>query len=122
MSRENTMNARFWDRINGDWVKITLKPGESIEHHTYEKHDEGYEVTHDIYSFDGFVLNHQYGRSGRDCDGKYSSTNEREARLLDMCSIPAVDANGEQVPGVFRCDWKDTSEESRDYTAEAMGY
>ena len=47
------MNARFWIWWNGDWVKITLRPGQSIAMRCGGATDEGFNVESSGYEHDG---------------------------------------------------------------------
>ncbi len=108
-------NIRFNVHMNGGVVKMTLKPGESLTHHSYEPNDEGYNAASETWSFkDGYLCLDVFTH-GRDCDGRVSSTTELR------CPADRVNA-GRNGYGDPTPEWDRTSSRHRDYSAEAAGY
>jgi hypothetical protein len=100
-------NVRFIERINGDDVKLTLCPGEHVQHHTGGPHDEGYCVrwTTLEYTEEG-QLRCVTDERGRDCDGPHSSYQEFVAEGIEDGFVA----------------WSPCGGHRRDYFAESMGY
>ena len=67
-------NARFWQWVNGGWVKLTLKPGQTLAHHTCNKHDEGWTSTGNTWAYDAETqtIESTLTQDGLDCDGRSS--------------------------------------------------
>jgi hypothetical protein len=110
-------NARFWTFENDAWVKITLRPDQSLTHRTFSRDDEGFSSTADTWIHEGGAVFNIWGRFGRDCDGR----SESAGRLVcAMADLRAVDADQDMPP---RPDWQKVGETiCRDEFAEAAGY
>ena len=113
------MKVRFWEFQNDDWVKLTLKPGQVLEHYHCERHEEGYSYEHVTWelSEDGKTLFRESNSGGQDCDGRMSYSNECEASTNKDTWVDCYDFEGEVRP-----DWNRVKSGQRDYSAEAMGY
>lgn len=125
--RHNTPNARFWHwHSPGDcWVKITLKPGQSLQHSYGGPCDEGWHrSTHQWeYDAESGVVTSTIDESGADCDGRYDSGGEWCCAVADLMAVPGVkDWDGGNVYGPPRPLWTKESSFQRDHSAEAMGY
>ena len=115
-------NARFWIYLKG-WVKLTLRPGQMLNHVQSEPTDEGWKSQ-------AYTITHSGPRvvvisiwRGQDCDGRldrystyYADLDSLRARLPYSDDIEK-DTLKELVP-----EWTEASSSQRDYTAEAMGY
>jgi hypothetical protein len=108
-------NARFWSWQDGGWVKLTLRPGESLSHHTYRVTDEGYSARSSTWTHTGGCVELACEDSGRDCDGTVESWREMACPLADLGARFGHD--GTPIP-----EWQETSARQRDHSAEAMGY
>ena len=108
-------NARFWDYINGDHVKITLAPDCEHRHRRFAETEEGFCSEINVWEHSGdSVTRHCYTRS-RDCDGLY----EREYR--DTCKLGELRARHiVDMPPMPQ--WTNEKESQRDHTAESMNY
>jgi hypothetical protein len=86
-------NARLKIYVNGGDVTITLRPGQSISHHTSEPTDEGYawEGTTWTYDADDGVVTREWGHGGRDCDGETSTSG------TDYCPVDKLQAKVNQT-------------------------
>lgn len=126
-------NARFWTWINGAWVKITLRPGQSLEWNTFEYTDEGWAASDEVWEYeDGVIVNHM-ASSGTDCDGRIDHYYSRFCHVDDLSAIgaqtrlwqnwindePVFHSDGECPP---RPDWQEGESSQRDYYAESMNY
>jgi len=107
---------RFWDYVNGDYVKISLRPGDTLEHYCAQVTDEGYSSERTTWSHDGDAVLSTCETDGRDCDGRmttYSAVVAHETNLR----VRSVDGAPAYMP-----DWRKVKSSQRDYSAEAMGY
>ena len=109
-------NARFWLFVHGSPVKLTLKPGQTINHCAGGPTDEGYsyettQLTHEIDQIKWVA-----GSIGRDCDGGHEHFKESscEPHLLRDREIKDYDF-GFPI-------WSDGESSQRDQFAEAAGY
>lgn len=66
-------NARLWIWENDGWVKLTLKPGQSLSWGKSERSDEGYSWRANRWTHDGDGVRNEWGHGGRDCDGTTSA-------------------------------------------------
>ena len=113
-------NARFWAFVNLSWVKLTLKPGQSLAWGTGGRTDEGYSAESSQWEFDGETVLEQWAEWGRDCDGGHERSGERHC-TLDMLRAQEADAT-EYGARPERPEWTDGAVECRDEYAEAAGY
>lgn len=120
-------NARFWTWENGGWVKLTLKPGQTLRYCKGAPDEEGWwwfgqEFEYDT---DECVIVSRYSSAACDCDGPIERYSESECPLSDLQARPPEPADPEwgteEIP-VPRPEWRKVSASQRDYYAEAMGY
>ena len=112
-------NARFWEFINGDAVKLTLKPGQRLEHCQHGPTDEGWSSTATSWQLDksGRFLRREITSDGRDCDGRHSSECDSIATADPADYVPMY-----YTPELRRPNWLMAHSSQHDYTAEAAGY
>lgn len=128
--RVTTPNARFWVRVNGGFVKLTLRPGQELEHYAWERTDEGFESQWSVWAHLGYVVAHQWAQNSRDCDGRLHRSGRCYARLsrlyahqqwygrlVDGELVRIIDQDAPPLP-----IWEGFDESQRDYAAEAAGY
>jgi len=127
--------ARFWflHPCTCEWVKITLKPGQSLSWHHFQTTDEGFseksiELRYLCNWNPPVVKAEEFNRS-RDCDGVmhngfevFSLIDELSAedRPIEFWNRKTNTLDVERwirVP-----NWKKLREYQRDFTAEAAGY
>ncbi len=112
-------NARFWIMgCNSNPVKLTLRPGQSLAHHTFERTDEGYSASYSSYTHDGDSVVCEYGSEGRDCDGRHAYHSESRAPLARLKDGWTDDTDR----AVTYPAWTQGDSSQRDEYAEAMGY
>lgn len=116
-------NARFWEYVNGDVVKITLKPGQTLHWRQAHQTDEGWSSEEHTWSYVAdplvpHVLN-EYVNDGRDCDGRLTRFTDSEC-LLDL--LQAGNESYAIDPPVRYPAWQKVGSSQRDYAAEAAGY
>ena len=125
--RVNPPNARFWVWINGDWVKLTLKPSRQLSWHASRPTDEGYSYESETWSHEGDRVTRESACGGSDCDGPIHWDNTSE------CMLPELQYHPPEFPGpddgpdfieipVPRPNWQRVSASQRDVYAETMGY
>jgi hypothetical protein len=109
-------NARFWVWANNAPAKVTLRPGQSVTHFTYARHDEGFYSTQTTWTHDGEGVDLSYYSAGTDCDGRH------ENGLEGFCPLDMLAAGirEDDLPPFPK--WKYGPTAYRDYYAEAMGY
>jgi len=127
--------ARFWEHVNGGWVKLTLRAGDTIAHREGGAHDEGYSVTFTSYEYDGKTVTREAHTDARDCDGRMSYSTVVECRVRKLASrapyvdrdfVPTLHALHDETycpfPGAMLPSWEAVKRSQRDYRAESMGY
>ena len=110
----HSINARFWMYWNHDFVKITMRQGQTIHLHTSEPTEEGYHFDERFFDFDGYHVFQEYHYGGRDCDGVTTYTGERTATLETL---------GDTHPDFFGYpEWEEGRCEVYDQFARMMNY
>lgn len=130
-------NARFWIWTNAGWVKLTLRPGQSLAHCYGGRHDEGYTYSRDEYHHTGERVECQHETNASDCDGRLDRfcvtacpLDQLDARDMHgkeqaRAAIWGADATLPEFnenQGILAPEWERVSRHQRDYAAEAMGY
>ena len=126
-------NARFWIFWKGDWVKITLKPEQTITIHEFSHTDEGWSSTCETYLYDGEDerVICSIANESRDCDGKHGHYSDYHCPVGELASLEREEitewtVGGEMVgTGVFRPsrpNWQELTASQYDQYAETMGY
>lgn len=112
-----THNARFWVRINGSPVKLTLRPGEELSHAYGRSTDEGWYRRQDVWHFDGATVGCNWFEDQLDCDGRLDRYGTYSCRLSDLKALESQDDYTVVYPR-----WSHANSSQRDYAAEAAGY
>ena len=105
----NSVNARFREWINGDWVTITLMPGRELNWETGGQTDEGWSCTSYSWLLEGGRICRSIVDDGTDCDGRLTRFHMSMARIEDIDQYKRV-------------EWVSCEESQRDHAAEAAGY
>lgn len=81
-------NIRFWAYVHNGWVKITLKPYQTLTHHYSYRHDEGrsYEAVKYTYEAKQQIVLRDWINGGTDCDGPCSQSG------IDSCPVDQLHA------------------------------
>lgn len=132
--KSNTPNARFWVWENDGWIKLTLKPGQTLRYFHGGLTDEGFSHHHQEFEYDaddGVVIS-RYTSHARDCDGPHDYECDSHCPVSELQARPPVKRGdpteyGEGFEEQFdipvpRPEWRKVSASQRDYYAEAMGY
>lgn len=112
-----TRNARFWFWWNGSFVKLTLRPEQTLRFHTSKPTDEGfsYEINEFTHEVDRVLLRWESG--GRDCDGTTTQAG-KSAADLDKLAVTSHEEHGIKTP-----DWQAAGRTRvYDQFAQAAGY
>lgn len=118
-------NARFWSFINGSWVKITLRPNQSLSWGKSEPTDEGYSFEHSQWEFDGSEVIENWSKGGSDCDGPISRDGQSFCAFEALRAVPMWEPSGcDYFNGapILRPDWQKGSTVVTDVFAQAAGY
>lgn len=117
MTAKKTPNVRFWECVNGDTVKLTIKPGGTLRWCKSAPDDEGYSYesiawTHNI---DQVETNREAG--GRDCDGGHQHFSEYSCLIKNLAANPPNEYRDKPIP-----EWEKGDCYQRDQYAEMAGY
>ena len=94
------MNVKFWTYHNGGYVKITLKPDQSLEHYDSWAHEEGYSWRGTKWTYSGQWVFCKWGYGGRDCDGRLDHSSE------DRCHVSRLKDHVVEVDPEPVQEWK----------------
>lgn len=117
------MVARFWVLYRGGWVRLTLRPGQSVKLVEGGPTEEGWNWLLERYTHEGDGVALEWAHEARDCDGQYDRYGKMFCLLgglaaLDMHAALKI----EQNRGIFSPDWRKVYAGHRDHAAEAAGY
>lgn len=103
--------------INGADVRLTLATGQTLQHGTCSRTDEGWHSEGNVWNFDGAEVTNTWSTDGADCDGRMS-------RNGTSYFVAGDESAGWQDPesGIRFPAWGERKSRQRDYSAEAMGY
>lgn len=115
--------ARFWEFINGTWVKLSLKVGQSVKHVHHSRDEEGYslEVNRWTHAENGFVFN-AFFMEGTDCDGRVTRGGELRCHVEKLKARERVWHDPDPDAPKLIPKWEKVEAFNRDYSAEAAGY
>lgn len=114
-------NARFWAFQNLGWVKITLRPGQSLQWGKSYDNGEGWSWESCRWTHSGSFVLREYGSGGTDCDGRSSSSGEDCCDFDRLQSVPSFVEFGR--PAVLRPDWQESAPvRCYDQFAQMAGY
>lgn len=126
------MTARFWTFHNGDWVKLSLRPEQTLATYHYQRDEEGYSSQSVVWTHNGLGVFRETSTRGRDCDGVRSSTFEDYCPMRRLAHVPCVDRtyDGAETPEhdekgapMRRPRWTESAPtRCYDQYAEAAGY
>jgi hypothetical protein len=124
-------NARFWitrwsptpeghgDATELTFIKVTLKPGKSIEEHSSGKTEEGWRSESCRWTNDGERVTREYSSCGSDCDGRLDRHGTDQCPIDELHDIEPYHCKD---PAIRMPRWQEEESSQRDYAAEAMGY
>jgi hypothetical protein len=115
-------NCRFLAFINGSDVKITLEPGQSVDHWQGGPDEEGWHSCRESWelSEDGAELRREIFNCGADCDGRHENYQTAIAST-DPATFHAGYDPYKNRPAMFPY-WCEEIAEQRDQFAELAGY
>lgn len=116
--------ARFWFVSHtSEWVRLTVRAGETVEITSGGPTDEGYSYSADRFTFDGAAVLHEWKTEARDCDGRMDHYGERVCPVANLAARDVfANCPYPHNAGVMAPAWEDAEAYQRDYTAEAAGY
>lgn len=142
--KANPPNARFWTYLQRGWVKITLRPGQTLTWRHFSRDDEGYSYENESWEHSGHEIQCRYEDGGRDCDGPIRHTGRAHCPLDQLAATPAymepecVDTQRLRKAGIFSFGnwrapifrgvrisgpaWVKGRSQTHDAYAEAAGY
>ena len=107
----------------GAWVKLTLRPGQSLTAFQSQPTDEGYHREVNAFTHYGETVVCEWFETGRDCDGRYERGGEMFCDLADLAARDAfAEFPASENVGIKAPEWKRATGYRRDHTAEASGY
>lgn len=112
-------NARFWVYWNGGWVKLTLRPRQTLRAFEFHHTDEGWSSESEEWFFDGSTVWREWSSCGCDCDGRLDRYGEDQCPLHLLHDCESVDSfeNGIKYPS-----WERVTAGQYDQNAELAGY
>lgn len=109
--------ARFWVPVNGDLVKLSLRPGLELEHYFWRRTDEGFEARWVCWTHDGVRIVREWSNTSRDCDGYLRRRGTEACELDEVAAVRSLlDAD------VWLPRWRPVQESQRCSSAEEMRY
>lgn len=113
-------NARFWTYERGGWVKLTLRPGQSLQLYTGGPCDEGCHFESVKWTHEGDRVTCEYHTWGKDCDGRHEYHSLRACKIGELKGMDHTDPESGQRLALPM--WERADESQRDCSAKAMGY
>lgn len=123
MSKRHTIpNARFWTWLNDGWVKITLKPEQTLEFYSGGQTDEGFSNSWESWEHEGDRVVYNITNDSRDCDGRHGTHYGYECGIGNMASREpnCMFPDEWNPPGLP--EWTEVRSRNYDQSAEAAGY
>jgi len=120
-----TKTARFWIYVNNDYVKISLKPGQTLDWYVKEATDEGWSGEGLTFQYDegnGRVIRESV-TEGRDCDGLIQYFDKAQCAIENFRdgdeTFDMIEEHGKvvQFPS-----WERVTSEVYDDEAQKAGY
>jgi hypothetical protein len=127
-------NVRFWEWINGSWVKITLPHGKEVLHGKSWDNGEGWSYERNAWSYSDGYIYCEWESGGSDCDGPISHNGATICKLDEIAFEPVYhDAPRRFSPGpvewefngkhIMKPNWKKyRATRVHDVYAQQMGY
>lgn len=110
-----TKNARFWQFLNGDFVKMTLAPDRELTWTEAYATDEGFHRETITWTHEGDHVEIEVHTRSSDCDGPLTTHDE------GFCTLDQL-ATWQTDDGMMLPTWQWGKSWQRDAFAEAMGY
>lgn len=113
------MNVRFWFWWNDSAVKLTLRPGQTINFGTGGPDEEGWHYDAETIDYHGDFLTRKTYSGGTDCDGRLERESRLRCHVLGLRFYPYGNDNAQKI--AFP-KWEMLFASQRDQFAEAAGY
>ncbi len=114
-------NARFWIWWADGWVKLTLRPGQSLSFGYRGPSDEGWHSHGETYSHEGDRVTSNITTDGRDCDGRFQTFDDFVCQLDQLAAREVWNMQDDRLERRAPA-WIALESYQRDHSAEAMGY
>jgi hypothetical protein len=113
-------NARFWEYVNGDWVKMTLRFGQELSWSKFQYVEEGWDFQGCEWEHTGGAVLYRSTHNALDCDGRFDRECEFACQLSELQAREHFDSD-------LKCSvllpiWVEVDYFQRDHSAEAVGY
>lgn len=108
---------RVWESLHGSYVKISVRPGQTLRWHRNWMGDEGPSWQYCVFIHEGDRLKMECGSGGRDCDGTVTHHSTLVASPEKLAARPAYRDSRLLLP-----DWETEERWQHDQFAEAAGY
>ena len=123
-------SVRFWihcpGNCDGGFVRLTLRPGQSLTRYKKWRHEEGWSSECDTWEYDADlgIVTWSTGTDGCDCDGRLSSGVEWICPIADLAAEQPNDycLDNYNCLGIMLPAWVEENAWQRDYEAEKVGY
>lgn len=105
-------NARFWCWVADGWVRVTLRPGQSLTWGRSWRDPEGWGFETSTWRHVGQGVEEDWARGGRDCDGYVEAAGLLFCPLERLAAVPAwEDAPEHRFAGrlIGRPDWREAA-------------
>ncbi len=107
--------ARFWIRVNGSAVKLSMRDGDELSWLRQFETDEGYRNEYQKFLYEDAKIYSAMGEDGWDCDGGYSDCRHHSCDVVNLSS-------GALYEGVTYPIWDLDNHFVSDPQAEKAGY
>ena len=86
--RNQPPNVRFWEHVNGGPVRLTLRPGQRLNHCQGAPTEEGHAWQAETWEYDpdAGIVTVEYDSGGRDCDGRHGRHVDYHCQVADLVS------------------------------------
>lgn len=83
--------VRFWTWEAGGWVRLTLRPGQTLTRTEGGPADEGYHFSVTTWTHEGDRVRRECSAWGRDCDGGYGYESADVCPLDELAAVECRD-------------------------------
>lgn len=108
--------VRFWEYVNGDWVRLRLRDGQTLRWGWHRAHEEGWSRESHEWALENGILTYKVSSDGVDCDGRLSTIAGY------WCTIDQANVMNNGAPPHLMPAWNRGKASQRDHAAEGAGY
>ena len=130
MKNQMHRSVRFWihcpGNCDGGFIRLTLRPGQSLTWCRYRTTDEGWSLEMTTWTHDereGLVIQN-HATDGVDCDGRLYRASTWVCPIADLAAEQPNDycLDNYNCLGIMLPAWVEENAWQRDYEAEKVGY